>query len=143
MGISLRRRAAALLAIVLLLATPATTAPSPIPIPVEPPVLTEGGWSAEPPPADPGDSFPLGEAPSPVDIPASICSLPWPCHEALQVAACESGLDPAAVGQHGERGIFQVMADFWGAVPADPAGQAWQAFLIWQEHGWEPWSCRP
>jgi len=59
------------------------------------------------------------------------------------VAACESGLDPHAVGEEGEEGIFQVMPRFWGPVPADPLGQVLQAYHIWQEHGWQPWSCQP
>jgi len=90
-----------------------------------------------------GDTFPPPETLFPIEIPAVICALPWPCHEALQVAVCESGLDPHAVGEEGEEGIFQVMPRFWGPVPADPLGQALQAYHIWQEHGWEPWSCQP
>jgi hypothetical protein len=141
-----RSRAALLLAAALMLAAipppPATTslfsakipAPMPAPATVGAPML----------PADvSGDTFPSPETLFPIHIPAVICALPWPCHEALQVAACESGLDPHAVGEEGEKGIFQVMPRFWGPVPADSLGQVLQAYHIWQEHGWEPWSCQP
>lgn len=76
-------------------------------------------------------------------IESVICSFPWPCQEALAVAQCESRLDPGAVGRYGERGLFQVWPEMWGPVPSDPAGQAAQAYAIWREHGWGPWSCRP
>lgn len=72
-----------------------------------------------------------------------ICALPWPCGEALRVAWCESRFDPQAVGEAGERGLFQVLPHVWGPVPAEPAGQVAQAHEIWQKHGWRPWTCRP
>lgn len=96
---------------------------------------------ANSPPPWPEGVLPAPEGPA--DVATLICSLPWPCHEALQVAACESRLDPMALGSHGELGVFQVMPTIWGPVPPDAAGQARQAFRIWQEHGWEPWSCQP
>ena len=76
-------------------------------------------------------------------IEAIICAHPWPCQEALAVAWCESRFDPEAVGAYGERGLFQTHPAFWGPVPPDPQGQVAQAYAIWAEHGWEPWSCRP
>lgn len=77
------------------------------------------------------------------DVKEAICSLPWPCEEALAVAWCESRLDPAAVGRYGERGIYQVRPEVWGPVPGDAQGQVAQAYEIWREHGWRPWSCQP
>lgn len=59
------------------------------------------------------------------------------------MAWCESRLEPGAVGRYGERGLYQVRPEFWGPVPADPVGQVAQAYEIWREHGWGPWSCRP
>ena len=79
----------------------------------------------------------------PTSIEAIICEAPWPCQEALAVAWCESRFDPEAVGAYGERGLFQTHPAFWGPVPPDPQGQVAQAYAIWAEHGWEPWSCRP
>jgi hypothetical protein len=79
----------------------------------------------------------------PASIEAIICAASWPCEEALTVAWCESRYDPRAVGTHGEKGLFQMHPAFWGAVPEDPVGQVAQAFAIWQQHGWEVWTCRP
>jgi len=79
----------------------------------------------------------------PTSIEAIICGAPWPCQEALAVAWCESRLDSQATGMYGERGLFQVHPAFWGPVPEDPVGQVAQAFAIWQQHGWEVWTCRP
>lgn len=59
------------------------------------------------------------------------------------MAWCESRLGPGRVGRHGERGLFQVLARYWGPVPEDAAGQVAQAYEIWREHGWRPWSCQP
>lgn len=62
---------------------------------------------------------------------------------AVRVASCETGgtFDPTKVGRAGEQGIFQVMARFWGTVPADIEGQVRQAAGIVAGHGWTPWSC--
>jgi hypothetical protein len=79
----------------------------------------------------------------PASIEAIICAAPWPCEEALEVAWCESRLDPQAVGMYGEQGLFQVHPAFWGPVPEDPVGQVAQAFAIWQQYRWEVWTCRP
>jgi hypothetical protein len=79
----------------------------------------------------------------PTSIEDIICAPPWPCEEALAVAWCESRFDPQAVGDYGERGLFQVHPGFWGPVPPDPQGQVAQAHAIWREHGWGPWRCRP
>lgn len=62
---------------------------------------------------------------------------------AYRVASCETGgtFDPTKVGKAGERGIFQVMAVFHGAVPGDIEGQTEQAAGIVARQGWSPWSC--
>jgi len=136
-----RSRAALLLAVALMLAV---TLPPPTPGPLSAGMPAPATVGAPMLPSDvPGGASLPQETPFPIDILAAICSLPWPCQEALQVAACESGLDPHAVGEEGEQGIFQVMPRFWGPVPADPLGQALQAYHIWQEHGWQPWACQP
>ncbi|MGE0133745.1 MAG: hypothetical protein AB7L91_06370 [Dehalococcoidia bacterium] len=62
---------------------------------------------------------------------------------AYRVASCETGgtFDPTVVGKAGERGIFQVMAVYHGAVPGDIEGQTEQAASIVARQGWSPWSC--
>ena len=65
--------------------------------------------------------------------------------QALAVAWCESGFDPAVryVDVNGEWsvGAWSVQPVWWGAVPTDLAGQAAQAAAIVAEHGWRWWSC--
>jgi hypothetical protein len=39
---------------------------------------------------------------------AAICSLPWPCETMVQIAWCESGLNPAAHNPAGYYGLFQL-----------------------------------
>jgi len=79
----------------------------------------------------------------------AICSLPWPCAEALSVARCESTLQPWATnGDH--YGLFQIRAslhawrwpDFWTAW-SEPVRASQMAFDLFMEQGWRPWSCRP
>jgi len=121
--------------------------------------------AAEPPPPAPTPApmpaaEPVVEAYVPVDMPdgsteAIVCSMPWPCAEAIAVASCESGLDRngrldgnwATNGNH--FGLFQISyihawrwADFYDAW-MDPARNAQYAYDIWSESGWRPWSCRP
>ena len=62
---------------------------------------------------------------------------------AMRVARCESGgtFDPAIVGAHGERGIYQIRPEFWGSVPPDIDGQTAMAASIVARHFWIPWSC--
>ena len=62
---------------------------------------------------------------------------------AMRVARCESGgtFNPAIVGKAGEQGIWQILAVYHGAVPADIAGQAAQAARIVAAHSWAPWTC--
>jgi hypothetical protein len=85
-----------------------------------------------------------------------ICALPWPCHEAIAVAACESGrgLDGRldgnwAIGAGSNYGLFQInqihaprWPDFWTAW-MDPYKNAQWAFEIWSSSGWGPWGCKP
>jgi hypothetical protein len=140
---ALSSRAAPLLLTVALMLAAAPSPPA-TPSPISPELPAPATiWVPILPSDVPGAASLPQETPFPIDILAAICSLPWPCHEALQVASCESRLDPRAAGQYGEQGIFQVLASLWGPVPADPLGQALQAYSIWQEHGWQPWSCRP
>ena len=71
----------------------------------------------------------------------------FPPHEwanALAIVGCETGetYAPHAVGDQGRAvGGFQVHAQFWGSVPADIPGQTRQAFGIWKQSGWFPWTC--
>lgn len=104
------------------------------PAPAPAPAGAEAGLPALDAGQGPVDALPLERL---------ICSYPWPCDEALAVARCESRLDSTAVGAYGERGLFQVRPELWGPVPQDPAGQVAQAYAIWEEHGWKPWTCRP
>lgn len=79
----------------------------------------------------------------------AICSLPWPCSEAVSVAACESTLQPWRTnGDH--YGLYQLRGslhawrwpDFWGTW-MEPLRNAQMAYELWFEQGWAPWSCRP
>lgn len=83
----------------------------------------------------------------------------WPPHrhgEVLAVVECESGGDPQAVGDGGRAfGLLQIRADHWPHLAAEHdlldlednlrAGR--RAFLEWaavfEEPGWNAWSCRP
>lgn len=80
-----------------------------------------------------------------------ICAKPWPCQEALAVAACESTMDPAASNSFGagHYGLFQISGLHAGRVGGDlhslldPAVNVAVAYDIWDDQGWQPWSCRP
>ncbi len=66
--------------------------------------------------------------------------------EAVDVAACESGLDPTATnGQY--LGLFQMGSyHYWrfgGGSWDDPVVNAAAAESLYDEQGWQPWSCRP
>lgn len=69
---------------------------------------------------------------------------------AVQVAVCESGLNPNAVGSHGERGLFQIhpvhissiqKAGFTWDQMFDPNANIAYAKLLYGWQGWNPWSC--
>lgn len=57
----------------------------------------------------------------------------------LSVAMCESGLDPNAVGIHGELGVFQVDPAYWGVMST---GEQiwWSAEMIASGYGYL-WVC--
>ena len=91
------------------------------------------------------------------DIKALICSYSWPCHEALQVAECESNFKPHAISppnRNGTRdyGLMQINNGAWGK---RVFGARWDnvldakinldmAWHIYQTAGsWQPWTCRP
>lgn len=68
--------------------------------------------------------------------------------EAVEVARCESGLNPEATnGQY--RGLFQLgRYHYWrldehGWSWSDPLHNAQAASDLYGEQGWGPWSCRP
>ncbi len=108
--------------------------------------------------APPAPAQPAVPAPPPSPPPATvtveagpladlICSYGWDCATALRVAACESGMNPGAVGSAGERGIFQVhpvhrswLGARWDRL-FDPAVNVAVAFEMWSAQGWGPWSC--
>ena len=84
-------------------------------------------------------------------IRALICSYPWPCAEALEVAWCESRFEPNAVSPDGQNfGLFQVNLVHLGRVGGDrtslldAATNVRVAYAIWRDNaGWGPWACRP
>lgn len=71
--------------------------------------------------------------------------------EAIAVARCESGLNPAAVSPGGGNwGLFQINRVHAGRAAAQ--GWSWDMMLhtienthiaadLWLEQGWRPWSC--
>jgi hypothetical protein len=89
----------------------------------------------------------------PVDIEALICSLPWPCEEAIAVARCESGLDPGAIDATGENfGQFQLNRATWEpyfgperwARVLDARSNLEMAYEVYERGGgWGPWACKP
>lgn len=114
------------------------------------------------PPAPEAAAQPAAAEPAPVvqvpadGIEAIVCSVPWPCAEAIAVARCESGTDMngrldgnwAANGIH--YGLFQISAihaykwaDFYDKW-MDPASNVQWAYQIYSEAGgWGPWQCKP
>ena len=95
-------------------------------------------------------------------IESVICSLPWPCGEAVHVARCESNLRPDAINWwtgtalegDGVFGTFQIALPLHGALMAqygswdDPWANAQAAFDLYAGSGysWYPhWAaaCRP
>ncbi len=75
-----------------------------------------------------------------------MCSVSWPCGEALAVAACESTMNPEAVNpSSGALGLFQLLP-YWhewrfeGGDRFDPEVNTRAAHSLWQERGWEPWN---
>lgn len=81
-------------------------------------------------------------------IEALVCSMPWPCSEALSVAWCESRYDAAAQNLSGAKGLFQLMMPLhaWrvdGDV-FDAETNIAAAFGLWSEtRDWRHWrACR-
>lgn len=69
---------------------------------------------------------------------------------AVSVAVCESGLNPYAVGGHGERGIYQIHPVHINSI--QQAGYSWDqmfdykaniayAKMLYGWQGWSPWTC--
>jgi hypothetical protein len=124
---------------------------APTPAPVAPTPVVAGEVETPAPVAQPAAE----PAPLPADgIEAIICALPWPCQQAIDVAACESGkdmsgrLDGAWATNGNHYGLFQISGihaykwsgfyDTW----MDPAKNAQWAYEIYSQQGWYPWSCR-
>jgi hypothetical protein len=74
--------------------------------------------------------------------------------EALQVARCESGLNPHASGPSGAAGLFQIMPGTWNGTPFQPytwakATNTWLntqvAYSLFRKDGyqWRQWACKP
>jgi hypothetical protein len=72
--------------------------------------------------------------------------------EAIQVADCESGLNPKASSPDGRYlGLWQMRLETWHTYggsgdPRDhsPAEQTRAAWALFQERGWSPWGgCAP
>jgi hypothetical protein len=85
-----------------------------------------------------------------------ICAKPWNCEEALQVAYCESRLNPGAISptnSNGTRdwGLMQINDVWRQAFPVrwakvlDAKTNVDMAWHIYQTAGksWQPWTCRP
>jgi len=73
---------------------------------------------------------------------------------ALQVARCESGLNPRAYNPSGATGLFQIMPSTWNGTPFQPytwakATNPWfniqAAYAIFRQDGsrWQQWTCKP
>ncbi len=91
----------------------------------------------------------LGAVPAlPLSIEVLICAMPWPCPEAVQVAWCESRLDPGAQNSSGAKGVFQLMhVHSWRLGEGESFFSATVnirvAWEIFSEQGFEPWrACR-
>jgi len=74
--------------------------------------------------------------------------------EALQVARCESGLNPHAYNPSGATGLFQIIPSTWNGTPFQPytwakATNPWfntqAAYSIFSRDGyrWQQWGCKP
>lgn len=74
--------------------------------------------------------------------------------EALQVARCESGLNPSAYNPSGATGLFQIMPGTWNgtafqpytwAKATNPSLNIQAAYAIFSRDGyrWREWGCKP
>ena len=138
------------------LAPPAAPTTAPVPTPV---VAGEVASPPPPPPTPQATPTPPPVVRAPVAIPADgieaiICALPWPCEQAIAVAACESGrnmagrLDGNYATNGNNYGLFQINGVHASRWPdfyqdwMDPAKNAQWAYEIWAQQGWYPWDCR-
>lgn len=125
------------------------------PAPPAPPQPPAAPAAPTPSPAPTPPPAPAVQAPPADGLEALVCSLPWPCEEALAVARCESGVDKVGrldgvfASSGSSYGLFQInhiharrFPDFWESWMNPAKNTAW-AFQIWSEQGWRPWSCRP
>lgn len=140
-------------------------------IPASPPAAPIAEETPAPPPEAPAPEptpavAAVSETPVPQPTPeppppytdgleAMICAMPWPCWEAIAVAACESGrdmsgrLDGAWATNGNHYGLFQISGIHAYRFPGfyenwmDPQFNINMAYTIWAEQGWWPWSCRP
>jgi soluble lytic murein transglycosylase-like protein len=73
---------------------------------------------------------------------------------ALQVATCESGLNPSAYNPSGATGLFQIIPSTWNGTPFSPYSWAkatdlltntQAAYDIFKKDGysWQQWGCKP
>lgn len=139
--------------------------PQPSPLPVLPEPIQEvgigdvGAEQPTPPERITTTVYPAGS------LEALICSLPWPCWEAIEVAACESGrgMDGNLDGTYatnlwddsgqGVYGLFQIALPWPHAALLeqygdwdDPWANAQAAYQLYAESGnsWYPhWACWP
>jgi hypothetical protein len=62
---------------------------------------------------------------------------PWPTQTAYRIMMCESGGNANAYNaRSGATGLFQILGG-----PFDPAANVAMAFRMWQQRGWQPWTC--
>jgi hypothetical protein len=62
---------------------------------------------------------------------------PWPTGTAYRIMMCESGGNANAYNpRSGATGLFQILNG-----PFDPAANVATAFRMWQQRGWQPWTC--
>jgi hypothetical protein len=62
---------------------------------------------------------------------------PWPTQTAYRIMMCESGGNANAYNaRSGATGLFQILNG-----PFDPAANVAMAFRMWQQRGWQPWTC--
>ena len=71
---------------------------------------------------------------------------PHVVEQALDVAECESNMQPEAVSPGGHLGLFQLAPRyhawrFGGGDWRDPLVNTLAAESLWKEQGWRPWSC--
>lgn len=135
--------------------TTTTTPPPPLEEPPAPP-------APEPTTTTPPETVPAAPAPAAVDptpVPSGDAEsaiaqwFPDNYQSAVNVAQCESGMDPGAVSRGGGNwGLFQINTvhrDSFESVTGQPWSQVLNAnynaqFAAWlfTQSGWGPWSCR-